>query len=228
MGLGRRAEKRKPHRLSRPKNEDGQGGKPVPFVNKLQITDIGRQCSRCKTFKLWGEYTKNKHGTRGYQSWCRTCFREHAGHTKKKEYIITEDGRECSECGKFQAWSEFHKRRDLSTGHTSSCKTCRRKRTKRDTENGSIRNRELQRKYGIGLDEYLRMAGEQGDACAICGKTEKGIARGKIRYWSVDHDHETGRVRGLLCQKCNMILGAAGDDVEILERAIAYLKEYGK
>ena len=95
-------------------------------------------------------------------------------------------------------------------------------------KNGSIRNRELQRKYGIDLDEYRALVEIQGDACAICGTTEKGTARGKIRYWSVDHDHETGAVRALLCQKCNTVLGLANDSPAVLQRAIEYLKKHGK
>ena len=193
------------------------------YKSKLRIDDTGRQCSRCKKFRPWSEFAKNKHGARGYQSWCRDCFREQSGSSKRKEYLITEDGRECSECGKFKPWSEFHARNDLSTGHTSHCKACRRKRTRRDMKNGSIRDRELRRKYGISLEDYQCMVNEQGDCCAICGTVEKGEARGHKRYWSVDHDHNTGAVRGLLCQKCNTLIGLAGDDIAILKRAIEYL-----
>ena len=188
-----------------------------------KIQDDGRECSRCGQFKPWLEFAKNKHGTRGYQSWCRDCSREVRGSEKAKEYLITETGRECSECGEFKPWSEFHKRRDLSTGHSSCCKMCTKKRTRRDMENGSRRNRELMIKYGIDLDEYNRLAESQNDSCAICRKTDKGTARGKIRYWSVDHDHATGKIRGLLCQQCNALLGMAKDDIDILQKAIEYL-----
>lgn len=95
-------------------------------------------------------------------------------------------------------------------------------------DNGTIRNRELQRKYGITLDEYEALVNSQGDVCAICGATKKGTARGRVRYWSVDHDHETGAIRGLLCQKCNTILGLAGDDPAVLGQAIEYLRRHGK
>lgn len=200
----------------------------MPFVNKLRVMKDGRQCSRCKAFKPWAEFARNKHGTRGHQSWCRDCFREHTGSQKNREYLINEVGRECSECGQFKPWSEFHKRNNLTTGHAAHCKICRRRRTRRDMENGSIRNRELKRKYGIDLETYQIYCNEQGDSCAICGTMEKGTARGRARYWSVDHDHETGEVRGLLCQKCNGLLGLVNDDIRVLERAILYLKSYGK
>ena len=95
-------------------------------------------------------------------------------------------------------------------------------------KNGSIRDRELRRKYGIDLTDYKSMVQEQDDACAICGTKEKGNARGKTRYWAVDHDHETGQVRALLCQNCNALLGFSREDPAILERAIEYLEEHGK
>ena len=196
--------------------------------SKLRIEEGGRQCSRCEKFKPWSEFSRNKHGTRGYQSWCRDCFREQAGRQEKPSYLITDDGRECSQCGKFKPWNQFHVRRDLSTGRASSCKACRKKYTRENMKNGTIRNNELQRKYGITLEEYERMASSQGDACAICGTTEKGTARGRVRYWSVDHNHETGDVRALLCQKCNAFLGLANDDPTILQRGINYLKQHGE
>lgn len=200
----------------------------MPFVNKLQVTESGRQCSRCKTFKPWSEFPKNKHGTKGHQSWCRDCFREYRGSEKKKEYLINETGRECSECGQFKPWAEFHTRRDLSTGHASNCKSCRKRRTRINIENGSIRNQELKRKYGIGPGIYQQIVTEQGDCCAICGTTEKKVSRGHARYWSIDHDHRTGEVRGLLCQRCNTILGLADDNIGTLENAILYLRRHGK
>lgn len=59
--------------------------------------------------------------------------------------------------------------------------------------------------------------------CAICGskgtQTKKGIFR-----LSVDHDHQTGEIRGLLCHKCNVSLGNFNDDIGLLERAIGYIK----
>ena len=227
MGLGRRAERRLTSPLAPP--ERGIARRyAVAYKSKLRIDDTGRQCSKCGAYKPWSEFGKNKHGTKGRQSWCKDCFREYRGSEKGKEYVINDKGRECSGRGQFKPWADFHRRSDLSTGHASACKACVKARTRRDMENGPIRNRELQHKYGISLQTYQEMVEKQGDACAICGTTEKGKARGKMRYWSVDHDHLTGEVRALLCQKCNALLGLAGDDPLVLERAITYLREHGK
>ncbi|AOZ61299.1 endonuclease VII [Mycobacterium phage DarthPhader] len=74
--------------------------------------------------------------------------------------------------------------------------------------------------YGITPDEYWQIYEHQGGRCYICQR-----ANGKVKRLSVDHDHKTGIVRGLLCTMCNKYtLGWARDAIEFFERAIAYLK----
>lgn len=78
------------------------------------------------------------------------------------------------------------------------------------------------RKYGIDHKHYERMLKAQGGRCAICGTNDYG-SRGVL---FVDHDHDTGDVRGLLCSRCNMVLGFVRDDVETLRKAAEYLDGY--
>lgn len=73
-------------------------------------------------------------------------------------------------------------------------------------------------KYGITREEYFALKEAQHGCCAICGREPK------TRRLAVDHDHATGKVRGLLCAACNMGLGAYRDDIAMLRRAIAYLE----
>jgi len=82
-----------------------------------------------------------------------------------------------------------------------------------------FRERLLRKQYGIGLDEYERLAAEQNGLCAICGCPAIG---GKIL--AVDHDHANGSVRGLLCLNCNNGLGRFKDSAERLEAAARYLR----
>ena len=87
------------------------------------------------------------------------------------------------------------------------------------------KDRRLQREYGISLEEYGRLGLQQGGCCAICG--EEGIHGnqfGKRKQLVVDHDHFTGKVRGLLCSYCNFLLGHAKNDVTRLQKAIDYLR----
>lgn len=95
----------------------------------------------------------------------------------------------------------------------------------RERWRGYYREDNLKRNYGISLADYSSMLQSQGDVCAICERPEEGYLRGRLRTLAVDHDHVTGRVRGLLCTHCNRALGSARDDPAILLRAIRYLKE---
>ena len=194
------------------------------YKTKWRIDDDGRECSKCGQYKSWDNFSNNKHGTRGKQSWCGECFRAYRGSEKQKDYHITDDGRECSRCGKFKPWGAFHCRADVSTGHMSVCKVCIKKKSQTDKKQGTIRNAELMRKYGITLKRYRKMLALQGGKCLICGSADTRVKNGGTEFsLSVDHNHETGEIRGLLCQRCNAMLGFARDDVSILRRAIQYL-----
>ena len=86
------------------------------------------------------------------------------------------------------------------------------------------RNRHLKKTYGVDLDWYNAKLEEQGGACAICKKPETAIIHGNAIRLSVDHCHNTGKVRGLLCRACNNALGMLGHDCGILASAISYLE----
>lgn len=80
------------------------------------------------------------------------------------------------------------------------------------------------KRYGLAPDLFEAMVFCQSGLCKICGLPP----RGRWRRLAVDHDHVTGRVRGLLCSNCNAALGALGDSVDGLNRAIKYLSEPDK
>ena len=82
--------------------------------------------------------------------------------------------------------------------------------------------RHLQRKYGIGRAQRQQMWEAQGGVCKICG----GKGDGKWKQLCVDHDHSTGKVRDLLCRRCNTVLGEVYDDPVILNKMSAYLKKH--
>ena len=99
-------------------------------------------------------------------------------------------------------------------------KKCRAYYTKRDKE--EIREKAWMRRYGITRKDYDTMYEKQQGSCAVCHTTE--IGRGHT-YFHVDHDHATGAVRGLLCDKCNRGLGYFDDDPTLLYQAGLYLEE---
>lgn len=76
-------------------------------------------------------------------------------------------------------------------------------------------------RYGITLDEYNRILETQNGVCAICRNASPGV---RIKRFSVDHDHATGEIRGLLCIKCNTAIGQLEDNIERMHKAARYLR----
>lgn len=125
------------------------------------------------------------------------------------------------------------------TGRRSDagCRECSRKYQREYQRDYRSRNpekrREYQRKtnlrrlYGVSTDDYERMFEKQGGVCRICRQPEqRSRADGSRKHLHLDHDHVTGRVRGLLCTRCNTVLGMANDDCSVLASAIDYLSEF--
>jgi hypothetical protein len=85
------------------------------------------------------------------------------------------------------------------------------------------RNYDLLHRFGITSDQYNRMLDKQNGVCAICGNRETRRIHGKICVLSVDHSHVTGRVRGLLCNRCNKVLGIMDENTNLFQRIVSYL-----
>lgn len=148
---------------------------------------------------------------------------------------VGETARECGTCHEVKPYEDFTPRGVVRGVHVfkSVCKPCCAKRARRWVQDNRARHaatrhaRELRETYGITVEDYDRMLAEQNGVCAICRQDEPtahGRTGTRFRL-SVDHDHETGRVRGLLCQKCNRAIGLLNDDPDRLAAAIAYLRK---
>ncbi len=90
------------------------------------------------------------------------------------------------------------------------------------------RDMERQRKFGLTPEEYGKMLLAQGNKCAICGNEETATRLDKTKSLAVDHDHKTGKVRGLLCCECNQGLGKFRDSREMLLSAARYLEQHAE
>lgn len=114
----------------------------------------------------------------------------------------------------------------LSTGTAEErrLKTNARKARYRARNPDKLRDGHLRRVFGITLVEYEEMFCAQGGVCAGCQQPE--IDHGNPKRLSVDHDARTGRIRGLLCRRCNTALGLLADDPARLRRLADYLKEH--
>ena len=129
--------------------------------------------------------------------------------------------KKCCRCKKDKPLDEFTK---IPNGYISYCKPCASIISKKWYRDHPEKSREKQLKYcyGITLEQYNKLYIEQNGCCLICGKHQNELKK-KLH---VDHNHTTGEVRGLLCQKCNFLISQADEDINILLKAIKYL-EYG-
>ena len=106
--------------------------------------------------------------------------------------------KECPKCGRVLTENDF-------TPNSPHCKLCK-------------RDYDWQYSYGLSPEQYLELHNSQEGKCKICGKElDSG-------YLHVDHDKNTGEIRGLLCGNCNRGLGLFGDSIKNLEKAVEYLK----
>ena len=120
--------------------------------------------------------------------------------------------RKCSRCARLLPISEFY---EYSSGYLDTwCKKCNSHYAKKNRNYDSIYS-----KYGITEEEYLRIYEIQKNKCAICGKDFSG----KRLY--IDHEHKTGKIRGLLCGRCNTGIGMFDDNIDNLLSAIKYLND---
>ena len=187
--------------------------------SKCKIDDTGRECSKCHKYKTWDNFKKGK-GPRFRISWCRECVLKWCSRSlisdpsKRRDLSrlkTDKDGRQCRRCKAYKPWSEYSIARTRVHGREVYCKACR----------AASR---FKRSYGITSSYYQKLSDLQGGVCAICGEKETAMGSGRsIRPLSVDHDHATDAVRGLLCSKCNTAVGLMDDSVNKLSKAIEYL-----
>lgn len=148
---------------------------------------------------------------------------------KASEYreVNGEQQKTCTQCNQWKSLCEFQYRKDTKL-HRSECHACVKQRK---IEYYSVPKRQRERRnnsfllnYGITHDDYDRLLAKQGNACAICGTTDPSGKSGRFSYFSIDHCHDTGAVRGLLCNHCNRGIGFLQDSPVLLTNALKYLQ----
>jgi len=134
-------------------------------------------------------------------------------------------GKICLLCETEKDESNFYKFFDRWAGKSylsARCKPCHYQYKK--TSPTAKRNRKaekLQLRYGLTYEQWEKMREQENYKCMICGISEDEMGK-KL---DVDHCHDSGKVRGVLCNTCNTMLGHARDNVRILEEAVQYLKK---
>lgn len=123
----------------------------------------------------------------------------------------------CPNCESEKPVSAFYEVKERRSGHSSWCREC----TK-----GKARAKHIFATYGITEVEYELLLESQHGVCAACGKSETAKFRNSLAMLSVDHCHETGKARGLLCHRCNRVLGHIGEDPEVLRGLLRYIDSF--
>lgn len=188
-----------------------------------------KTCTRCKLEKPKDKKHFEwvppgpKAGKGYFRGRCKKCQSE-AQVARAKRYRTDPTPRVCATCGKRGTRAEFKGR--------SYCPPCQaahqavaqaRFLAKQGGASRYQRNTYLKRTYGITIEEYEEMLAAQGGKCAICPATEGASDR---LSFCVDHNHVTGKRRKLLCVSCNFRVRNLGDDLDLFELTVAYIREH--
>ena len=176
-----------------------------------------KKCPDCAETKSVHEFGRNSATCDGLAVYCKVCFRRRAreayrrkraaqGATVRERYDGPPDHKRCAECREVKPLTEFHRAPQQSGGYNCYCKTCRKRQN---------REAHLMRTYGLTVAEFDAMVEAQGGVCACCGERDPQ---------HVDHDHVTGRVRGVVCFRCNSGIGQFDDRADLMRSAIDYLE----
>ena len=176
-----------------------------------------KECPRCRTVKDVVEFGRNKTRPDGFSFYCKPCARMmanefyrrkrvDAGHSVREPDGSPEGFKRCSKCRVSKPVDMFHRHKTQPGGYNTYCKECR---------SDMASKTHLKRTYGLTTADLEALVEAQGGLCAIC--ETKPAAH-------VDHDHVTGKIRGVLCFTCNVALGQLKDDAALFRKAIDYLE----
>lgn len=141
----------------------------------------------------------------------------------------------CTLCGEDKPLTDYYADNRTRDGKCQRCKPCHdiyakgwksrnREKTLEYNRTHYHRSGVHYRRYGLTKEQFDALLQSQQGVCAICQQPETVIVRGRLRPLHIDHDHTTGRVRGLLCSACNTAIGKMKDDPSILRAAATYLE----
>jgi hypothetical protein len=194
-------------------------------------TPDSKKCRECGESKPLSAFGKRKQSPDGLQLYCRPCIglRNGAAYRKRqaaegktpREFrshsSVPAGHKYCANCKETKLLSQFGSNRANKSGLADYCKPCHNTVTAeiRAKNHGSVRSYHLKRRYGLSAEEVAELIRRQGGMCLVCTRAPAV---------HVDHDHETGQFRGVLCFSCNGALGQFEDECERLQLAADYLE----
>ncbi|MDX3056122.1 endonuclease VII domain-containing protein [Streptomyces sp. NE06-03E] len=179
----------------------------------MSDVSASRKCSRCRRALPTESFASNRAMRDGLQAYCRECSAEYyrqrqeaRGRSVRVKVPVPRGHKRCPRCGEVKPHDQWERNRSAYDGWSSYCRPCRAERN---------RISYFQRKYGLSPVELDELIAAQQGVCCICLTAPAE---------HVDHCHETGRVRGVLCFSCNAALGQLKDRPDAVRRAAAYLE----
>lgn len=187
--------------------------------------ELSKRCVKCKKTKFFMEFHKNKCNKDGYQKICITCRSTATGKIQKTGNQFCRN-KACE----IPLSADTGYPNKKSPGRFSRlCKKCDIKAAQDYARKNPERQKrsDLKKNYNMTLEEYNQMRHNQNYACAICFRTEEYL-KTKNKKWrlQVDHCHNTGKTRELLCYSCNFGIGFFQDSITIMENAIDYVYKH--
>ncbi|MFJ2772390.1 endonuclease VII domain-containing protein [Streptomyces sp. NPDC087300] len=183
----------------------------------MSDSEVGKYCAGCERTLATACFAADRNRRDGLQPRCRECVAAYsAAHYRRRRAAMGETVREavevpeghklCRVCGEIKPHGEWHRNATASDGLSTRCKACR-----------AVQGRagHLKRQYGMTEAQRDELIASQKGLCVIC------LSAPAVH---VDHCHETGKVRGVLCFNCNSGIGKLGDDPDKTRRATAYLE----
>lgn len=181
-----------------------------------------RRCSKCGRTKADADFPNSMNKT----LWCKACKaaaereRRRSGRARESERKRTATRSKTEQYREYQR-NYNRRRRAVDPEFVEKAREYSRRYYNSRKGRDQRKRQHLRRVYGLTVEQYEAIIEHQGGVCAICLGDPTPTRQGHLFH--VDHDHETGEVRGILCQACNHLLGWSRDDVSVLEAAIVYL-----
>ena len=161
-----------------------------------------KTCTSCKVEKPLTDFSLDRKAMDGKAWECKSCSSD-----RRKKYYAKNADKERERSKKYRV---------------ENADKVRESKKKYYAENSDrARDRNLQNRYGIGHEEYLELFEKQDGKCKICETTSNR----KLKHFAVDHCHDTGDVRGLLCSNCNTAIGLLKDNPDLLRTAAKYIEK---
>lgn len=191
----------------------GHSSRKAASSSRMSELHQGKKCSRCKRTLSRDAFAGNKSSRDGRQAYCRECWSDYhrqrqlaKGKNIRPRAAVPDGHKYCRRCGEIKPHSEGDRNSRASDGLSTRRRVCRA---------AEGRAGHLKRKYGMTEAERDESLASQAGVCAICLSAPAE---------HVDHDHETGKVRGVLCFSCNAALGQFKDRPDVIRRAAAYVE----